>query len=201
MKSSVSTCAHCKIDFAVKKNTSGKFCSTTCSGAFQRAKTRDAIERGENKTDTGVREYLIEKFGESCGECGIGPVWNGKPLTLHLDHINGDSDNNRWHNCRLLCPNCHTQTDTFGAKGIGSRYKKVTKRNVYLQGYKSGKPAPKRKSAEVLELSCPVCAKEFSRAGRDVRFKKSQNPNYVPTCSISCGAKLMHSKKEELLRT
>jgi hypothetical protein len=38
------------------------------------------------------------------------------PLTLQLDHINGISNDNRIENLRILCPNCHTQTHTFGRK-------------------------------------------------------------------------------------
>lgn len=48
-----------------------------------------------------------------CALCGLGPQWNGMPLRLHLDHINGISNDNRLSNLRLLCPNCHSQTPTY----------------------------------------------------------------------------------------
>lgn len=51
-----------------------------------------------------------------CKECGIGPEWNKKILSLQLDHINGVPNDNRIENLRILCPNCHSQTNNFAGK-------------------------------------------------------------------------------------
>lgn len=66
---------------------------------------------------SNLKKRLI-KFGVEykCTECGIGNVYNNKTLSLHLDHINGINDDNRKENLRFLCPNCHSQTETFGSK-------------------------------------------------------------------------------------
>ena len=76
----------------------------------------------ENSTYTNInrlkirllREGLLEAkcYGEGCGLT----EWKGKPISLQLDHINGDKLDHRIQNLRLLCPNCHSQTDTFAGK-------------------------------------------------------------------------------------
>jgi HNH endonuclease len=53
----------------------------------------------------------------ACAVCGINE-WQDRPLVLELDHINGVSDDHRLENLRLLCPNCHSQTDTYCGRNI-----------------------------------------------------------------------------------
>jgi hypothetical protein len=56
-----------------------------------------------------------------CYECGIEPIWRGKPLVMVLDHINGDASDYRLENLRMLCPNCNSQQDTFAGRNKGRR--------------------------------------------------------------------------------
>lgn len=57
-------------------------------------------------------KHIHQKQAGKC-LCGLGETWEGKPLRLQLDHANGDNTDNREENLRLLCPNCHSQTETY----------------------------------------------------------------------------------------
>ncbi|MFJ2832127.1 HNH endonuclease signature motif containing protein [Streptomyces sp. NPDC087263] len=56
---------------------------------------------------------------ERCALCGIEGVWLGEPLPLEVDHVDGNWRNNRIENLRLLCPNCHSTTDSYRGRGKG----------------------------------------------------------------------------------
>lgn len=71
-----------------------------------------------------VRKRIIEEdlLDYKCSKCGI-VEWNNKPLSLELDHINGINNDHRLENLRFLCPNCHSQTSTYGSKNTSDRNK------------------------------------------------------------------------------
>ena len=129
-------CKYCNIEFKYSPSQStGTYCSNKCQGLFKLLNdTIPRVERGEVNQTSTLRRYLKETKGYTCEECGIGDCYNNKPITLQVDHIDGNSDNNFPDNLRLLCPNCHSQTETWVA-----RNKKSTKRNLYLQSYKTGR--------------------------------------------------------------
>jgi 5-methylcytosine-specific restriction endonuclease McrA len=55
-----------------------------------------------------------------CARCGL-TQWRGSPLSLVLDHINGDPHDHRLENLRFLCPNCNSQTPTFAGRNARRR--------------------------------------------------------------------------------
>ena len=74
-------------------------------------------ERKISYSSHGLKKRLItEGLKEhKCECCGI-TEWNKKPAPIELDHINGNHHDNRLENLRILCPNCHAQTDTYRGK-------------------------------------------------------------------------------------
>ena len=67
-----------------------------------------------------IRERILKYnlISYECTCCGNKGEWLGKKLRLQVDHINGKHSDNRLENLRFLCPNCHSQTDTFAGKNI-----------------------------------------------------------------------------------
>lgn len=64
---------------------------------------------------------LKEKIKKNkCDKCKI-ESWNNRNITIELDHINGNSNDHRLDNLQMLCPNCHSQTDTFRGRNIKNK--------------------------------------------------------------------------------
>lgn len=75
---------------------------------------------GKKEATARLRKAMIDSgIPYVCGTCGMLPEWMGKPLVLQVDHENGDNLDNRPGNVRFGCPNCHSQTETFGTKNRG----------------------------------------------------------------------------------
>jgi hypothetical protein len=101
--------------------TSAKFCSSKCCSDLKQQTAYKKIEAGtyKNKNQKVLREYLVAHRGHKCESCN-NSTWLDKPITLHAHHKDGNSTNNKLDNVMLLCPNCHSTTDTYGSKNNGN---------------------------------------------------------------------------------
>lgn len=81
-----------------------------------------SLEKVMVKNSTYGRSHLKKRIIQNklieyrCSCCGIGPEWNGKPMPLILDHINGLNNDNRIENLRFVCSNCDSQLDTYKSR-------------------------------------------------------------------------------------
>lgn len=74
-------------------------------------------------------KLILHEQNYCCLHCSL-KEWMGKPLILELDHVDGNRNNNKRENLRLLCPNCHSQTDTWRGRNINSGKLKVSDEDI-----------------------------------------------------------------------
>lgn len=97
------------------------YCSDTCREKHVITLAESMFVEKSTASNASVKRWGL-RFGylqEKCSSCGL-TEWNNLPIPLQLDHINGVSNDNRTENIRMLCANCHAQTDTFCGKNIGN---------------------------------------------------------------------------------
>lgn len=89
-------------------------------GSFQKSYqlSEILIENSPYVNTVSLKRRLVKEgiLKYSCSICSNEGIWMGSKLVLQLDHINGVNNDNRLLNLRLLCPNCHSQTETYSGK-------------------------------------------------------------------------------------
>ncbi|WP_082957804.1 HNH endonuclease [Mycobacterium sp. E802] len=101
------------------------YCSNACHVEARReASTKRWLETGEAWIDGRrghyIRQYLAAAQSGCCAICGAASTWQELPLTLIMDHIDGNPTNNRRENLRLVCPNCDSQLPTYKSRNRGN---------------------------------------------------------------------------------
>jgi len=129
----------------------------TINGTTNRGSIKDRI----------IRNNLMPY---ECAECGLKDTWNNKKISLQLEHKNGTPNDNRLENLCFLCPNCHSQTDTYA----GKRFKKSKppKKDRRVPRYNRRKvDRPSKEELEQLITSTPMTsiAKKYGVSDNSVR--------------------------------
>ena len=140
----IKTCGHtqkqreilyCLFCGSVLPPTAKKYCGSDCKTEYEYdqyiKRWKAGLEtgmKGKGGISVRIRKYLFRKYSNKCCKCHwgeINPYTNKIPLEVH--HIDGDYKNNIENNLELLCPNCHSLTESFKGSNVGNgrqdRYK------------------------------------------------------------------------------
>jgi len=117
-------CKHCGKENPVKRSTTNTYCSVKCQKAYEyNVNVERWLTEGNHVTKNKqlppwIKRYVRETASR-CSVCNI-KEWNGKDIVLEVDHIDGNYLNNNVDNLRAICPNCHSQTDTYKKRNYGN---------------------------------------------------------------------------------
>ena len=107
------------------------FCDNKCKVLFKEKQINENVFLGSIAT---IRKYIFKIRDRHCEICKLS-LWLENPIPLQMDHMDGNPINNKLDNLRLLCPNCHSTTPTFGIKNKGNG--RFYRRLRYKQGKSS----------------------------------------------------------------
>lgn len=179
----MSKCLNCKKDLI---NRQTKYCSNQCQQQYQYFLY---IENWKNGIESGmggqfglshhIKHYLLEKNNYKCEKCGWGEInlfTNTIPLEVH--HKDGDYRNNEEQNLELLCPNCHSLTETFrGAnkQGRKDRNKYIARKNYCIDcgiEITSTSTRCKKCAGKQMQTNKPVSRTELKNLIKNKPFKQ-----------------------------
>lgn len=151
------------------------------------------LYNGSSIQSHALKLKLIKEkiFEHECSRCKLSE-WQGVPIPLELDHIDGEHHNNELENLRLLCPNCHALTDTYRAKNKRTvRSKKEIEKIIsdIPEHEEVPKVEPKVKKPRIRKVheikTCKICSSEFSH---DTKTDTGKGKYF---CSDECYRKSM----------
>lgn len=130
-------CINCEKEFLIERkrmSETRKFCTNVCHKDYEEKIRFHNVENNGNASKKTIKAYLIKKYGNKCMECGwnkVNPTTNKIPV--ELEHIDGNSENNKLENLKIICPNCHSLTPTYKSLNKGKG------RHKRMERYKEGK--------------------------------------------------------------
>lgn len=135
-----------------------------------------------------IREGVKE---QKCEICGISE-WNGKPISLELHHLNGNPTDNRLENLQILCPNCHSQTDTY-RKAKSALSEKIEVESLKVKEGVHGN-ADINLEPSIAQKCAKACAETLQGKPKSKKPKETNKcatcgkpiPKYKKYCSVEC---------------
>jgi len=121
------------------------------------------------------RTYLKERMYEEglklrvCEICGQGEIWNGKKMSLILDHINGIHNDNRLENLRIVCPNCNATLETHCGKNKFQKKKENKKKIPRPERRKVDRPPLEVLKKEVAENGYSATGRKYNVSDNAIR--------------------------------
>lgn len=149
----------------------------------------ESYYHGVNLKKRLIKEGILEN---KCRNCNIGPEWNGKSLTLQLEHINGNSCDHRIENLEILCPNCHSQTSTYSGGNV-HRYRPVDKKCKDC-GKKISANASKCVICSIKSQKSKSCNNRYSKKCKDC----DETITKKATRCLSCAAKESNNSRRKV---
>ena len=165
------------------------------------------VQNGTIAQHNLVKWYKKENFEYKCTICGQEPEWNGKPLTLILDHINGIHTDDRLENLLWVCPNCNQQLDTTGGKNkqhtLKQNYCIDCGKEISINAIRCQSCSSKRQERKVEnrpskeELKKLIRIKPFTQIGKDYNVSDNAIRKWCDYYNLPRTKKEINSYSEE----
>lgn len=169
------------------------------TGARTKKPLKDLLHKNikTNRAKLKTRLLANKLLENKCYICGLPNVWQDKQLVLILDHVNGDSTDNRITNLRLLCPNCNSQTNTFAGRNaarkrklstdeINTRIDQLEDRRALAAKVVGSRPTPGKRK-------CCHCQQEYQQRNWKQKYCST-------TCQTESYRRVKRPGKEQLQR-
>lgn len=147
-----------------------------------------------SKNNSSLKKDIIKEIGHICQSCNLSE-WLGKPITLELEHIDGNNMNDCRSNLKILCPNCHSQTDTW-------RGRNIRKNAITDEDFSTALNNNKSIRAALMQLGLTPKGKNYERAASllNLTYKeKDTNNSQFGTMWINNTKENKKIKKELLI--